>query len=186
MADPVLLTTSLQHLDSRSLNPNPPHFISFIAQHHDQHWHQYWHPDLCLRVYFLSCVGQCLVFFPFAHSMVILFQDQNSLSLSSSSKCGNPVRQSPCRISSQTSLLPPPPYVDGQTVSQSATAATFVERSEPAERRFFKALLIALLICVLLGIFVSAVFGLPNSTRRVSFRQGALGFVMLKTGHREE
>ena len=106
--------------------------------------------------------------------MVILFQDSNSLS--SSPKDGNPVRQSP-------SLLPPPPYV--QTVSQSVTPAAFVEHSEPAKRWFLKALLVALSISVLVGVFVSAAFGLPNSTRKVSFRQGVLGFEMLKTGYRE-
>jgi len=118
--------------------------------------------------------------------MVVL---QDPESLSSSPKCGNPAQQSQHILSDQLqNSISPPPYVDYQIVPQSVAAAASEERSEPAEKRFFKALLVALSIWILVGIFVSSAFGLPNSTRRVSFRQESLcgfGFVMLKTEYCE-
>ena len=112
---------------------------------------------------------------------MVVIQDPDSPS--SSPKYGNPAaQQTQCIPSDQSqNSIPPPPY---QIVPQSVAAAASVERSEPAEMRFLKALLAALSIWILVGIFVSSAFGLHNSTRRVSFRQESLdvlGFVVLKT-----
>jgi len=156
-----------------------------------QHWH-YWCTGtrICLRVH-CSCVGRCLLVFPFAPSVMIVVEKLDSLPASSSPECGNLAQQSVNTPSSQSqnSIRPsPPPYVNYQTIPQSVTASASVERSRPAERRFFKALLVAISIWVLVGIFVSPAFGLHDSTRRVSFRQeslGSLGLAMLKTEHRE-
>ena len=125
-----------------------------------------------MRVHYRSCVGRCLVVFP----AMIVVEKLESLPASSSPKCDNlPVAQQSMDIPlgrSQNSIRPsPPPYVNYQTIPQSATTSASVERSEPAERRFFKVLLVAISIWALVGIFVSPAFGLHDSTRRVSFRQ---------------
>src|SRR5260221_6808670 len=131
-----------------------------------QHWH-YWCTGtrICLRVH-CNCVpvGRCLLVFPFAPSIMVIIEKLDSLPVSSSPECGNLAQQSVNIPSgqSQNSIRPspgPPPYVNYQTIPQSVTASASVERSQPAERRFFKVLLAAISVWVLVRIFVSPAFG---------------------------
>jgi hypothetical protein len=67
-----------------------------------------------------------------------------------------------------SSLPPPPPYTDNQVTLQHVVPVTFVERRISAEWRFFRALLVALSIWILAGIFVSSAVELHKSRHWVS------------------
>src|SRR6266850_2680403 len=90
---------------------------------------------------------------------------------SPSPKCDDPPQpqqQIPSAPPQNPSLEPPPPYTNNQTNSQYIIAAAFVEPRVSVERRFFRALFVAVSIWVLAGIFISSAVELHKSTRWVS------------------